>query len=187
MINKVKEWRLEVDMLINSMHRFLPSREISLVNTNLQQGKAWLGEALGQLGSVTPYPSSTDPKSKEIEPQADHGFHSLWHFEEGGTMPELDQTQVAHVKAMRDYIKGFIDRLDNFMEANPGMWINEDPKDTQLRWGYQYAIISRINMIHAKHWLGWELNRIYNQQQFDKAVAEETVGATQAPDPLKLY
>lgn len=182
MIEKVKEWRLEVDTFINSMHIFLSSREISLVTTNLQQGKMWFGECLGAMGDVSPYPSSGDPGNKEIEPQAEHGYHTIW---DGPKM--IEHTQVAHVKAMRDRIMLFVQKMDDFVKDHPDMFINKEDTAIHQAWGFAYASYARLNLIQARMWFGAELRRICNQQKYDKSVADGTIGASAGMESLKLY
>lgn len=153
MEQKIRELRLEVDKFINSVSALNPSREVSLCYTNLQRSKAWLGMVLGELGSKNPYPKSSDPTSSVIEPQAEHQYDTIW----SPASEPIEQTQTAFVKYFRQEIGIYQTRIDQIVDE---MDITKDIG----KWGWQYIIESRKAMIEAKHWLGWELDRIRKEK-----------------------
>jgi len=166
---------LDMDRLINSVHALNTSREVSLCHTQLQRAKSWLGMVLGELGTETPYPSSSDPTSPVIEPQAEHEWKTIWN---GPQM--LEGTQLAFVKFFRMKITEYMKKLDDFE-------LRFDDESMYPGRLMQYYDLSRFAMTEAKHWLGWELNRIFNQQKFDESVKNGTVGSAPGKEPMPLY
>jgi len=157
----VRDWRFEIDGLIDAVKFELsPSREVSLCHTSLQKAKAWLGETLKAIGTANPYPNSSDPTNKTIEPQAEHGDQ---------TRVVLTQypTQLERVKAMRSTIQG---RIDSLQSRPYGM-------------GYIEKETATKNLIEAKHWLGWELDRIKTEQEVDNG-SMDTISPNR---PASLY
>lgn len=156
----VRTWRLQIDGLTTSVKLELtPSREVSLCITSLQKAKAWLGETLKAIGTANPYPESSNPESKKIEPQAEHGG-------DRETFVRFP-TQLERVKAMRGAVQNVIDavRPDGDIATGTGAW----QRDTAY-----------MNLIEAKYWLGWELDRIRG--------AQESNGITQRPSlPESLF
>lgn len=165
---KIRELRLEVDKFINSTSTLNPSREVSLCHTNLQRSKAWLGMVLGELGTRTPYPKSSDPTSPVIETQAEHKFETIW--PKPSDQVGIEQTQTAHVKFFRQEIGIYQSKFDDLIANDPEAF---EP----AVWAYRYYILSRDAMIEAKHWLGWELDRIRKQK-------EETIESERKSFPL---
>jgi len=161
MEEQIRELRLEVDKFINSIEKLNPSREVSLCYTQLQRSKAWLGMALGELGTKTPYPDSTDPKSKNIEPQAEHFNVTIWVYplKPQEAQPAIEETQTAHVKFFRKEIETYMLKFDAFMDKQ------ESQKEES--WFLSYLWQARMTMIEAKHWLGWELNRIRTLKEWE--------------------
>jgi hypothetical protein len=150
---QIRELRLTVDKFINSTSGLNPSREVSLCHTSLQRSKAWLGEVLRELGSKNPYPDSTNPQNSKIEPQAEHKLDTIW-----SGPATMEGTQTAHVKFFRQEIGLYQSKFDIMNDENPAMFGSS-------RWGWEYWIKSREAMIEAKHWLGWELDRIRKQKE----------------------
>src|SRR6185295_19729255 len=93
-------FRQRIDMFINSFQYLLGSREISLAYTHSQRAFMWLGKALGETGSETPYKEANNPYSKTIEPTADHSETSLLN----ALWEDLEPTQTARVKSFRGLI-----------------------------------------------------------------------------------
>lgn len=52
---EVRKARSKISILLNSLICFGASREMSLVKTNLQQARHWMGDLLGKLGEKNPY------------------------------------------------------------------------------------------------------------------------------------
>ncbi len=140
---EIRGWRNEIDRMIAVVEvEFLSSREISLCRTQFQRAKAWLGEALKEMGTQNLYPNSSNPENKTIERQAEHG-----------EMPPLTfqqyDTQLERVKALRGVIQDQIDAMRPAIENA----------------AYANKVLSSHALIEAKHWLGWELDRIRREQE----------------------
>ncbi|GEM_PF-1902610 len=174
MEEQIRTLRLEIDKLINSTYRLNNSAEITLCMRQLQRAKAWLGMVLGGLGTPTPYGSSTDPSSPVIEEQAEHKFETIW-----DGIDVSSATQTSCVKLFRKEIEEFLSRFDRVFPASemydiPGVWTEN------------HLIFSRCSMIEAKHWLGWELNRIKNVKEYEKSVEGGTVVSSPGFQPMPL-
>jgi hypothetical protein len=143
--SNIKEFRLETDCLINSTRYLRTSREISLAHTNLQRAKMWLGKALGETGTPTPYPNSENPKNDTIEPQADHAENSLitrWQV--------IEDTHTARVKDFRFVCQTYVDHFKSYVANN----------ESAGKYYDLYLQQSLLAMEEAKMWFGWELDRI---------------------------
>jgi len=136
----VRELRIKIDTLINSVKLLNSSREVSLCHTDLQRGKHWLGLVLKELGTKTPYPGSSDPKIEIIEPQAEHTTSTI-------------KLRAAIEDVMADY-----QPIIEAGKEHEGLANNES--DMWL----EYLSLSHTAMIESKLWLGWELNRIHELQ-----------------------
>lgn len=155
----VRNWRIVIDGFISAVDtQFLPSREVSLCKTSLQKAKAWLGESLKAIGTKNPYPNSTNPENKTIEPQAEHGLSNHVSYTVYGT-------QVERVKAIRQDIQNLLDEMS---KGEYGI-------------GYKQKEVSEQNLIEAKHWMGWELDRIRQEME-----SNGTEPGTELK-PLSLY
>lgn len=149
-IRFIHEVRLFVDGYIQATKLMEGSREVSLCHTNLQRTKHWLGKCLGEIGTANPYPQSTDANSPVIEEQADRntgdGMQARW----------TDYTQTAKAKDLRGLIaEEIVDKLKGFM-----------PHSEAFAWT-PYSAVYFLQAIlaaeEAKMWLGWELDRIREQ------------------------
>ncbi len=67
----IKQYRKDIDEIIQRVKALDPCRETSLVITKLQEAVMWLGMDLKRLNEDNPYPHSKDPNSMVIEPTAD--------------------------------------------------------------------------------------------------------------------
>lgn len=145
-IMEIKELRLMIDTFMNSVKDLEKSREVSLCYTYLQRSFSWLGEALKESGSQSPYKESENPNSPVIEPQADHTEETIWSGPDGLD----DYTQTAKVKFFRASLEIAIQAFKKLrMEsANSGSDL-----DACLSESYK-------SLKDAKMCLGWELNRI---------------------------
>lgn len=63
--------RLKLSKIEKGISQLMPSREMALAKTNLQESSMFLGLVLGDLGQETPYPKSDDKTSVVIETRAD--------------------------------------------------------------------------------------------------------------------
>ncbi len=148
-IDRVKEIRLEIDRTINTAKGLtVSSRETSLAFTNLQRGKMWLGKVLGAIGTANPYPDSTNPDNKKIEPQADHTPE--------GYLFDPSFGQIERVKALRKICDGSIANLE---------FLTFPASPTSPSRGDQFINQSLLAMEEAKMWYGWELDRIRNESE----------------------
>lgn len=143
------DFRKQIDCYINSIKYLNQSREVSLVNTNLQRAMGWVGKALQFAGSPTPYPNNEDAGNSTIDPRADHdetnSLLSEWQ--------KIDGTQTARVKDFRNRLQQTIDSVIKFTE---GLHPNE-----QLNFFYRACLLEAfVSLTDAKMWFGWELGRI---------------------------
>jgi hypothetical protein len=141
----IRQFRLNIDAMINSVQLINPSREVSLAYTNLQRAKNWLGLALKELGAPNPYPESMDVHSKAIEPQAEHSMSSLI-----DSFNVIDRTQTARVKFFRQHLQNNVDAFKDFEGNTEGV----------TPFYAQYCLQTILALQEAKMWFGWELDRI---------------------------
>lgn len=67
-----KQWRKQLDDILQTVKSSTKSRERSLVITKLQEAIMWLGMDLKELGTTpNPYPNSKDPSNTIIDKTAD--------------------------------------------------------------------------------------------------------------------
>jgi hypothetical protein len=66
-----KQWRKDLDAILQPMKAAVPSRERSLAITKVQEAIMWLGMDLKRLGGTSPYSLSYNPESSTIQPTAD--------------------------------------------------------------------------------------------------------------------
>lgn len=70
-IKNTKQFRKDIDEVIQRVKGLDQSRETSLTITKLQEAVMWLGMNLKRLGAENPYPESKNPDSTKVEPTAD--------------------------------------------------------------------------------------------------------------------
>lgn len=152
MIQEIKDFRVELDRFLTSVQYLKPSREVSLCYTYLQRSFAWLGETLKELGSANPYPNSMDPETDIIDPvqietnrSPDPEVHTLEY------LTELT-SQTKKVKFFRACIDHVIKDIRGFRKL-----VGTAEYDKCLEQSY-------ISLTDAKIALGWELARIYNEE-----------------------
>jgi len=66
-----KQYRKDLDVILQEIKACPGSRERSLAITKLQECIMWLGMDLKRLNEPNPYPESYNPKSSVIEPTSD--------------------------------------------------------------------------------------------------------------------
>lgn len=151
-VPSIVNFRLRLDMYINSIPFIRPSREVSLAHTHLQRAFMWLGKAQGATGSESPYKESFNHQTPTIEPTADHSvtslMNALWDLPEYGT-------HTARVKSLRSLIAEHLKTFKSFAYAN-----NARNADYVM-----YMNESRLAAEEASMWLGWELARIKKEQE----------------------
>jgi len=168
----IKEFRSRLDMFLNSLPLLHLSAEMTLAKRSLQMSFSWLGKALKEQGSKTPYTSSEDPGSSHIEPLADHNPRQSL----ANVFENIDETHTARVKAFRakmtEYIKEFTDFLNR--EINN---LKETDENRQYGWAIFFSLKSAKE---AKIWMGWELGRIRDYME----AKANSLPATDAALPL---
>lgn len=148
---EIKDFRFEIDKFINSIPLLQPSGEVILSKRALQRSFSWLGEALKESGSQTPYKESDNSKSPVIEPTADHvADNTLQIF-----FNDTDGTQTAKVKRMRGIIESVLVPLKVFRSETANSLGEFDTCVEKSYW----------DLKEAKHWLGWELARIRDEEK----------------------
>lgn len=149
-VPSITNFRMSLDMYINSIPFIRPSREVSLAHTHLQRAFMWLGKAQGTTGSESPYKESLNHKTTTIEPTADHGptslMNALWDM-------EGYSTHTARVKSLRAQLAEHNKQFKEFLKGET--------------YGPDYDMYlkeSRLAVEEASMWLGWELARIKKEQ-----------------------
>lgn len=66
-----KQWRKDLDAVLQDVKQAPTSRERSLTITKIQEAIMWLGMDLKGLNEPNPYPESYNPSSPVVEPTAD--------------------------------------------------------------------------------------------------------------------
>lgn len=172
-LHPLHAYRMEIDKFINSTKHILTSRETALTHTNLQRAKMWLGKVLGESGSPTPYPQSEDAKSPQIEKQADHSSNSLiteWQeMDETSTYKAVSNIQrplsVVHIPRVKDFRHSIQLLVDSFKKWN-------ENREVITQWESIYCRESILALEEAKMWLGMELDRIRNSEDYGKEFAK---------------
>ncbi len=153
----IRNFRIQIDILINSIPLLKPSAEVTLAKRELQRCKMWLGKALSEFGSPTPYPESENPKSPVIEKQAEHTQEDLYPIFKD-QIHEHDQSKrnIAYIKCMRAEIEKQVEKFDELPE----------PQDADDREKYLLFITTAYTaLVESKMWLGEELNQIRLKEQ----------------------
>lgn len=152
----IKSSRRQIDSLLEVLKNNVSSREYYKGYDNLQLGFMRLGIVLGELGEVNPYPESTNPDSKIIEPPADKS-ESSFEIPDG-----IDE--IGFVKLIRQQIDNILLELNNKFNSNKH-WA-----DIPLY--YHKVFIAMDSLRDAKMWYGQVLNNIrlaeINYQAFIK-------------------
>ena len=168
-LNSIKDFRIRIHTFLNSFSNLLSSREVSLAYTNLQRAKMWLGKALGETGSPTPYPKSEDPTSPVIEPQADsydvNFMTSRWASGDLWESPLLNipsqKVHLARIKDLRSIIQQTINEFDSWQATSESFGQHYD----------MFLQQSNFALIEAKLWFGMELDRI---REFENSTSVST-------------
>lgn len=175
-VEPIKNLRVELTALSWTNNLLNPSREVSLAYTNVQRSKSWLGKVLQTLEQPNPYPESTDPQSKKIEPQADVPEENpyLEYFR------SLPQTQTTIVKGLRKICEDLITKLreQHHIFHNRPELVEHDA----FFWGATYFNQSILALEEAKMWYGWELDRIRKELEWRN---NPTESAGRPPLPLE--
>jgi hypothetical protein len=121
--------------------------ETTLAFRGAQIAFMWLGKAKGVLGGTNPYPESSNPDNKVIEPTDD--FLSIPPFEES----MIAEDEVVFLKHIRKQLEKSVRDIHNDLLIFP------DNRDYQL-------CIERawVGANEAKMWLGWALAEVRNEK-----------------------
>ncbi len=71
LITEIKKARVQGDEYIQTIKKLPKTRESALSLTKAQESVMWLGMALKELGTPSPYPESYNPTNSTVEPTAD--------------------------------------------------------------------------------------------------------------------
>lgn len=146
----IVELRLIIDSFINSVPFLHKTREVSLTHTNLQRAFMWLGMVMKEMGGETPYVNSENPQNDIIEKQAEKSESTLierW--------KSIEDTHTARVKDFRWVIGQAIGHYKHFESG-----------DNIYKGKYSsYLWQSKLALMEAKMWLGWELARIKQEKE----------------------
>lgn len=160
MIEEIKHLRLDIDETAKMVKSIsgggIPnSEELAISERSLYLAKAWLGKVLGSLGNDSPYPNDGERNSiKDIEPTA----------EQFKDIIEVDRTlnTIQKVDRCRQKIESLVETLidksfDN--ELSKYAFKNDDKQMSIAKTNaYNY-------LCEARFWLGFELQRIREDEQ----------------------
>lgn len=149
------------------------SKEINQAHDSLILAKAWLGKILGELGNPTPYQNDgkrTDVNS--IEPTADTAKFDVL-TEKGEIMPiNKDGYHIGnfanlnHIEKV-DWLRQEIEKISKNelssgdMTEEEHQYIKDNPDCGKL---YFYETMYQQYLTEARFWLGFELQRIREEQ-----------------------
>lgn len=157
LITTIKDSRQRIDALLDVLIHHQQSREYYKGYDNLQLGFMRLGVVLSVLGNDNPYPQSTNPENKTIEPPADKAMFVL-----DVSAYQEDETQL--VKFIRQTIGNEIKTLSDSFKSH---WSRE-PNGT-----IHEARIALDSLQDAKMWFGQVLNSIRTAELKRKEFLEE--------------
>lgn len=165
MKDKIKELRIRIDGLaqltkeLNPAEKVYWSRQIDNAQDSLLLSKAWLGKVLEELGEETPYKNDGNRKTVEdIEPTADvnqdiHGYNlEVVHFE--------DKSHIERVDWLRQEIQELIKECDLTIGEIDTSKLGISSSDFII----QCDRFVLQHLAEARFWLGFELERIKNEQ-----------------------
>jgi len=126
------------------------SEEIKDAVKSLFLAKAWLGKVLGSLGEESPYPKDGSRKTiADIEPTADQNKGFL-HEPNEDEIPWLSKNHIEKV----DWLRQEIQKIVKEWEREP----------ISPMWADTYKNRSMGHLSEARFWLGFELERIKEQE-----------------------
>lgn len=70
-IKETKQFRVDLDAVLQRIKKSPGSREKALAITKLQESIMWLGMDLKERNAANPYPNSYKPENAVVEPTAD--------------------------------------------------------------------------------------------------------------------
>ena len=133
------------------------SKEIEKAVDNLYLAKAWLGKVLGELGESTPYANDGKRKTVEdIEPTADTDLLIGKSLKEGWLVDDNLEVwaKKSHIEKV-DWLREEIEKICKF-ESRLHLMLRAIART--------YFIYSHKHLCEAKFWLGFELQRIKEQE-----------------------
>lgn len=159
MIQEIKNLRVQIDGLAQLVNQLKPdlngcadSHETLMCYDSLILSKAWLGKVLGELGNENPYGSGYKTK-EDIVPTQDVNDEVL-HPYNPSTLHFLEKNHIEKV----DWLRQEIEKLSNTIM---------DLKSNTHTISYiaSIATTSCFNYLcEARFWLGFELEKIKNEQ-----------------------
>lgn len=166
-IRMVKALRVSLDDVIKTiLWGISPSRESSLVKTELQMASMWLGYLLGEMGAANPYPKSFDASSQVIEKHADLSEEDPYYKQE-----LLGMTKTARVKYLRNHLKILINTLQWLFQAVFFDQVQLKPISPFIP--LHTASEAQIHMMNGNLWLGQCLNNIRIAEEDEARKKEE--------------
>lgn len=130
------------------------SKQINKSVDSLLLAKAWLGKALGELGTPSPYPNDGTRKSeKDIEPTAERADNPIVSMSD-----DLDFNSCNHIEKidyLRQQIQSAINRIHVCAQSSDSI--------TNSSLAY-FLLYSEKHLNEARFYLGFELERIRELQ-----------------------
>jgi hypothetical protein len=193
-IKFVKDLRINIDTVYKIADQYLSQgRELSTFKSEMQWAFMWLGYVLGELGDVSPYKTSFDPKSPVIEPHADLGTEPIKDYFHTVMIGFPDET--ARVKYLRAQVSVYINALSWLFQGV--VFLDLPYTERQLLPYVNSGGVAVVHLSQANMMLGQQLNQIRlaaeknTAAEFMKKVNEApnkvvtSIAADQ--EPLKFY
>ncbi|HTB30806.1 MAG TPA: hypothetical protein VK808_02200 [Bacteroidia bacterium] len=159
MVRMIKGIRVSIDHVIKQATAGMsPSRELSLVKTELQLASMWFGYALHELNMPNPYPESYNPSSPVIEKHADLAEQPAYFQNE---ISSLDET--GKIKFLRKFIKCLINGFDWIVKYHIGMRRYKPMTVSGLL--PPAGVTAVTHLFNGNLWLGQCLNNIRTESE----------------------
>lgn len=152
---QVKSRRVILDRLEKGIEKLNASRETSLAKTKLQEAKMCLGLCLKDMGTINPYPESTNKENATVEPTADVSEKDYL-FDATGP--------IEMVKELRGDIETQVDHMKElYLSAHD----TEIPAENRPFFA-SHLIEALTCLEKSKMWLGMELSRLSDEKNFER-------------------
>jgi hypothetical protein len=172
MKDQIKQTRIQLDDILQTIKQTPPNRELALCYTAIQKGFMYLGLTLGVIGEANPYPESMDKSSAVIENPTDKFT--------GEITADYWNDRIAAVKDLRLRLQITIGSLYGFKaEINSTILPVAEQNPVSL-YKFNHPIEVVIDsLLDGKLWLGQELNNILELQ--NAASVKEVVVTVAGP------
>lgn len=145
LVEEVKNVRLSISTISNSIAQLPKSRETSLAYTASQRSKMWLGKVLEYLNAEYPYKNDGKrTKVEHIEPEAEKST-DIFMYVKGEEVKVIDEIREECSNIQKSIAK----------YANLGNLTGDKKFETNCAVSEAWRAMCEIRL-----WLGWELGRL---------------------------